>query len=153
MVELTSMKCTVAEAVATLKSLWFCDENTGRTQLTSDADGDNTLVGRRGEVQPLCAYLHEYDVGSNPLWEIVRWMSTGRTGCCGDVPKVDGYHMSLSEHRMRQLYDMGIARTTLCKTYSFSIISPTDIAWISKLTGSQGIVEINAGRGYWAWQL
>lgn len=46
-----------------------------------------------------------------------------------------------------------IDRQQLCKTYTWSIPSPGDIAWIKEQLAGRDVVEIGAGTGYWAWQL
>lgn len=145
------MRCSQQEAVSTLKALWYLDAR-GQISLTSEAQGDSRVVESR-TTRPMATVLPEVGHRRNPLWDIVRWLPTGETGCCGTLPKVDGYCMSLSTETLKRLYDLGLDRMTLCKTFAFSIISPSDVQWIQKLTGERGIVEINAGRGYWAWQL
>lgn len=154
MTEMSRMQCSASEAETLLKSMWFVDEQ-GRMRLTSEANGDGRLgyTTDPRTTRPLAALGHPVGSHDNPLWEIARWMPTTETGCCGNATKIDGYHSSLSEELRERIYNLGLCRTALCKTFAFSIITPGDVDWISRLVGSSGIVEINAGRGYWARQL
>lgn len=77
----------------------------------------------------------------NPYWELLRHM-----------PWVDDLPW-----RGRTVYgfvdQVGISRGEFATTYSWSIPSPGDIAWIAGLLDGRGVVEVGAGTGYWAWQL
>ncbi|MFI6818714.1 hypothetical protein ACIBG7_40390 [Nonomuraea sp. NPDC050328] len=82
------------------------------------------------------------DASENPYWEIVE-------------PFV-------SEHEGRRVVNGGLAtgsarlayaQMILQATYAYAIPSPETIAWISALCAGLPIVELGAGRGYWAAQL
>lgn len=88
----------------------------------------------------------------NPYWEIVRRMPT-YTDWCGAGRAPDGHWVGEPTTVCRRAYDAGLDRSHLCARYSWSIPSPTSVAWIANLTAGRGIVEIGAGSGYWAWQL
>ena len=90
----------------------------------------------------------------NPYWEVVRQLplddmaspSPWRTRpepnmyLFTDDPSGSGFRLFAN-------------RYALCGTYSWSVCSPGDIAWIKDLLGGMGVVEAGAGGGYWAWQL
>ncbi|MEV5495635.1 hypothetical protein AB0M50_09540 [Nonomuraea fuscirosea] len=82
------------------------------------------------------------DVSSNPYWDIVE-------------PFV-------SEHEGRRVVNGGraegsarlaFAQIILQATYAYAIPSPETIAWMSDFCANLPIVELGAGRGYWAAQL
>lgn len=83
----------------------------------------------------------------NPYWEIIRQIpcdsieSPWRRG-----PEPDGYAMWPDGGYIAD-------RFSLCRTFSWAIPSPGDIAWISERLDGRGVVEPGAGLGYWAWQL
>ncbi|WP_253194828.1 hypothetical protein [Streptomyces sp. MP131-18] len=88
--------------------------------------------------------------GSSPLWEIVRWMPA----------EPDGQALSptsLSEAFARplafRLDVLGASRHALATRFTWSIISPGDVAWVVAQLEGRAVVEIGAGTGYWAWQL
>lgn len=151
MTELTRLSCTVAEAVETLKDLWV-QTSAGSYALKSYVNGNSRLFSAR-ECQPFRASgLMQWGWTDNPLWEIVQWMPCRSDGHTATLYP-DGYGMALNGEWMSKIHKLGITRTALCRTYAFSIMSPSDIEWLSKIVGVSSVVEINAGRGYWAWQL
>jgi hypothetical protein len=90
--------------------------------------------------------------GSSPLWEIVRWMPA--------EPYKDGQALTptfLSEAFARSLAFrldvLGASRHALATRFTWSIISPADVAWIVAQLDGRKVVEVGAGTGYWAWQL
>jgi hypothetical protein len=81
-------------------------------------------------------------VSSNPYWDIVA--------------------PSVFEHEGRRVVNGGrplgsarlaFAQMSLQATYAYAIPSPETIEWISLFCGSRTVVELGAGRGYWAEQL
>lgn len=93
------------------------------------------------------------DGAHNPLWEIVRLLP-GVKDCFRHRTDPDGHWVSGTDPEvMKRAYAAGLDRRALCARYSWSIPSPGDIAWLVKQLDGQGVVEIGAGSGYWAWQL
>ncbi|MDQ2874832.1 MAG: hypothetical protein M3Y33_08580 [Actinomycetota bacterium] len=105
---------------------------------------------------PRCIAGSEYDQivsegASNPYWEIVRRLPCDAFRSRmfpGGQPEPDAYFFDV-QSTDRMLTDRG----HLCATFSWSIPSPGDIAWITEGLAGRGIVEPGAGGGYWAWQL
>lgn len=69
----------------------------------------------------------------NPYWEIIREYHL-------DDPSRFGMPSSFDRHH-------------LCMTFAWSIISPGDVAWMKERLNGRGVVEVGAGKGYWAAQL
>ena len=88
----------------------------------------------------------------NPYWEIIRQlpldgMGAGMPWRTRPEPST---HVILDGHaNIRYFAD----RFALCGTYSWSICSPGDIAWLKDILAGRGVVEAGAGTGYWAWQM
>lgn len=78
----------------------------------------------------------------NPYWDIVEPSLTTRNG----RRTVDGGRPSGSAR-------LGYAQTILQSVYAYAIPSPETLAWIADGCDGKPIVEIGAGRGYWAAQL
>jgi len=151
------LRCTPAEAVALLKPLW------------ESAGADRPLrIARHLIVEPLPWYSNmrklfalagssfdQHTEGQdNPLWEILRWMPAENDDCwCTKQPKLGLSMMDVRSDVREPLYRLGIERYSLCPEFSYSIISPGDVTWIKKLVRDATVVELGAGRGYWAWQL
>jgi len=81
-------------------------------------------------------------VSTNPYWDIVA--------------------PSVSEHEGRRVVNGGrpngstrlaFAQTILQAAYAYAIPSPETVEWVSQFCSGLPIVEIGAGRGYWAAQL
>jgi hypothetical protein len=86
---------------------------------------------------------------ANPYWEIIRQIPCDTFGgLWRKRPEPDAYFFDVDSG-----YRMLVDRGRLCVTYSWSIPSPGDIAWITERLAGRGIVEPGAGGGYWAWQL
>jgi hypothetical protein len=86
----------------------------------------------------------------NPYWEIIRQMPLETMGSSFGTHRPEPTdHLILADDDFRQFAD----RRNLCATFSWSIPSPLDIAWIKKRLKGRGIIEPGAGLGYWAWQL
>jgi hypothetical protein len=89
----------------------------------------------------------------NPLWEIVRFMPTQTSWYAGARPEPDPHWATLNTADMHRAYGSGLDRHSLCARYAWSIPSPGDMQWLKDLLGEQGVVEVGAGSGYWAWQM
>lgn len=87
---------------------------------------------------------------SNPYWEIVRRMPTNNF--FGTRAEPDG-HWCADVSLIRQAYDAGLDRSSLCARYAWSIPTPGDMAWLRQILAGRGVVEVGAGSGYWAWQM
>ncbi|MFF0452093.1 hypothetical protein [Nocardia africana] len=81
-------------------------------------------------------------ISANPYWDIVG--------------------PSVSEHEGRRVVNggrpqgsarLGFAQTILQATYAYAIPSPETISWVRRFCDGRPIVELGAGRGYWAAQL
>jgi hypothetical protein len=76
----------------------------------------------------------------NPYWEIVR-----------HLPAVEDHWDGVTPYGHARGLDLG--RQELARRYAWSIPSPGDMAWLSQTLDGQGVVEVGAGAGYWAWQM
>lgn len=86
----------------------------------------------------------------NPYWEIIRQLPLESMSMPWETrPEVTTHIFTGSGHHVRHFAD----RFALCGTYSWSICSPGDIAWIKTILDGKGVVEPGAGTGYWAWQM
>ncbi|MBB5085064.1 hypothetical protein [Nonomuraea endophytica] len=81
-------------------------------------------------------------VSPNPYWDIVEPLVFEHKGC----QVINGGREGGSAR-------LAFAQTILQAAYSYAIPSPTTIEWISSLSADLPIVELGAGRGYWAAQL
>jgi hypothetical protein len=82
------------------------------------------------------------EVSANPYWDIVGpsvFEQEGRR-------VVDG-------GRPRGSAQLAFAQMILQAAYAYAIPSPETIDWVSQFCGGRRIVELGAGRGYWAGQL
>src|SRR6476646_9150273 len=140
--EVNRLRCTPQEAVALLKTMWDLEE-TGRYKLSADAAEETSLSYLRDSKPFRSSDNMQWGLTDNPLWDIIEWLPCSSDGLT-TLLKPDGHHAGLSRKWMNQLYNLGISRTSLCRTYTFSLISPWDIEWMKKLVGPAGIVEINA---------
>ncbi|MEV4317088.1 hypothetical protein [Actinocrispum sp. NPDC049592] len=82
------------------------------------------------------------DQSANPYWDIVA--------------------PSVSEHEGRRVIDGGVpngsarlayAQMSLQAIYAYAVPSPETVEWVSQYCAGRSIVELGAGRGYWAAQL
>jgi len=97
---------------------------------------------------------HTFGGATNPLWDIIRWMPAVDGDCwCTRHPKIGRSWIELRTDAYQRYVESGVERFAVCTEYAFSIISPGDVAWISQLVRGRPVVELGAGRGYWAWQL
>jgi len=85
----------------------------------------------------------------NPYWQIVRQVPLDTiTNMYGDArPEPSAYFYRRGDPEML------VERHSLSTTFSWSVCSPGDIAWIRERLRGRGVVEPGAGLGYWAWQL
>ncbi|WP_152611164.1 hypothetical protein [Amycolatopsis sp. MJM2582] len=81
-------------------------------------------------------------VSSNPYWDIVSPVVSER----GDRLVIDGGNPRGSGR-------LGYAATILQSAYAYAVPSPQTLKWVSGCVGSRPVVELGAGRGYWAAQL
>jgi hypothetical protein len=78
----------------------------------------------------------------NPYWDIVSESISQRDG----RRVVDGGHAEGSAR-------LGFAQTILQTVYTYAIPSPETITWMKEFCADRVVVELGAGRGYWAAQL
>ncbi|WP_084549742.1 hypothetical protein [Actinomadura rifamycini] len=81
-------------------------------------------------------------VSANPYWDIVEPLVTqhdGRRVVNGGQPQGSAR--------------LAFAQTLLQATYAYAIPAPETIEWMARLCSGLPIVELGAGRGYWAAQL
>ncbi|RJQ92373.1 hypothetical protein [Amycolatopsis panacis] len=78
----------------------------------------------------------------NPYWEIVQPLVSERGG--RRVASAPGGRGSAR---------LAYAQTLLQSTYAYAIPSPATLEWIAGFCGDRSLVEVGAGRGYWAAQL
>ncbi|ADD40677.1 hypothetical protein [Stackebrandtia nassauensis] len=78
----------------------------------------------------------------NPYWEIVA----PAVSDVGERRVIDGGNPKGSPR-------LAFAQTVLQDAYAFAILAPETVQWVSEVCGSQTIVELGAGRGYWAKHL
>ncbi|MBS2548166.1 hypothetical protein KGQ19_14960 [Catenulispora sp. NL8] len=78
----------------------------------------------------------------NPYWEIVA----------PSVSELDGRRVVNGGHPNGSAR-LAFAQMTLQATYAYAIPSPETIEWMSGICADRPIVELGAGRGYWASQL
>lgn len=81
-------------------------------------------------------------VSANPYWEIVAPSLSSRDG----RRFVDGGNPAGSDR-------LGFAQMILQEAFAYAIPSPETVAWVRDFCGGRTIVELGAGRGYWAAQL
>lgn len=82
----------------------------------------------------------------NPYWDIVAPLvnigpddRNKRREANGDKPKGSAR--------------LAFAQTILQAAYAYAIPSPETLRWIADICGDRGLLEIGAGRGYWAYLL
>ena len=81
-------------------------------------------------------------VSNNPYWDIVA----------PSVSQHGGRHV-VNGGRAQGSARLGFAQTILQATYAYAIPSPETIAWIKRFCAGRSMIELGAGRGYWAAQL
>lgn len=81
-------------------------------------------------------------VSANPYWDIVA----------PSVFQHDGRRV-VNGGQTNGSARLGFAQIVMQAAYAYAIPSPETIEWISKFCAGRPIVEVGAGRGYWAAQL
>ncbi|WP_330251204.1 hypothetical protein OG874_34320 [Nocardia sp. NBC_00565] len=79
---------------------------------------------------------------SNPYWDIVA----------PSVVEHEGRRV-VNGGRVNGSARLGFAQTILQAAYAYAIPSPETIDWVSRFCDGRAVVELGAGRGYWAAQL
>jgi hypothetical protein len=91
---------------------------------------------------------------------LVHYMTGGESGNAN--PYWNIVAPSVSEHETRRMVNGGqpqgsarlaFAQMILQAVYAYAIPSPETIDWVSGFCGGRPVVEVGAGRGYWASQL
>lgn len=82
----------------------------------------------------------------NPYWATVRQLPDSRLNF-DDRWSPDGFGFDLRTYQTR-----GPSRDDLVTRYAWAITDPMSVAFVAR-HAPNGIVEIGAGSGYWAWQL
>ena len=104
---------------------------------TGDDEADRTF-----DLRMLHYMTDDESIGGNPYWEIVA--------------------PAIFEHSGRRVVNGGnragsarlaYAQTILQAAYAYAIPSPETIDWASRFCAGRDVVEVGAGRGYWAAQL
>lgn len=114
---------------------------------------DDLRAGRPREARRIAG--SEFDQGipegaQNPYWEIIRQLPLD------DMPLPWHTRPEPMLHWLggnREDFKVFADRFDMCGTYSWSVCSPGDIAWMKDVLGGRGVVEPGAGTGYWAWQM
>ncbi|MCP2336964.1 hypothetical protein [Actinomadura rupiterrae] len=81
-------------------------------------------------------------VALNPYWEIVQPFVTERHG-----------RRIINGGRGTGSARLAFAQMVLQATYAYAVPSPETIEWVTGFCGDCPVVELGAGRGYWADQL
>jgi hypothetical protein len=103
---------------------------------TGDTAADETFDLR------VLHYMTGGQTDGNPYWDIVAPSVTRR----GGRRVIDGGRESGSPR-------LAYAQMLLQAAYAYAIPSPETVSWIAGHCGRKRLVEIGAGRGYWARQL
>lgn len=82
------------------------------------------------------------EISRNPYWDIVGPSVSERDG----VPVVDGGRATGSAR-------LGYAQTILQAVYAYAIPAPRTLRWAAEFCAGRSVLELGAGRGYWAAQL
>jgi hypothetical protein len=106
--------------------------------------------------QPIAATSQDQtcpDGISNPLWDVVRWMPAETYWHDATELQPTFAAGAFTKSTVLELDQVGASRHHLVTAYSWSIVSPGDMAWMTEQLDGRAVVEIGAGSGYWAWQL
>jgi hypothetical protein len=151
------LACDTDEAVALLRGLWELTDD-GVLRLREDVRSTHQFWAQdAARMRPVAGSdIDQYDGRINPLWEILRWFpltpydGVGRDASTSEIKSPT---LEFDEKTSALLRRLNLDRQGLCTRYSYSICSPGDITWMRQLLGRREVVELGAGRGYWAWQL
>lgn len=75
----------------------------------------------------------------NPYWEIV-----------GPAVRVEAQRRVVDGGNAHGSARLGFAQTLLQAAYTYAIPSPQTLEWVASVAGGHTVVELGAGRGYWA---
>jgi len=78
----------------------------------------------------------------NPYWDIV-----------GPSVEVDEARRVVNGGAARGSARLGFVQTILQSAYAYAVPSPETLRWVSDFVGRRTVLELGAGRGYWARQL
>lgn len=140
---MSRVQTTVDELVGALRAAWdeprdiHADRFLGRHMPIARSDQDQVVPAGT----------------ANPLWETIRWLPATTYYGDGGLLQPETYPASFTLEVADRLVGLGAGRHALATRYTWSIISPGDVAWMTEQLDGQGVVEIGAGSGYWAWQL
>ncbi|MGH8544960.1 MAG: hypothetical protein ACREX3_15280 [Gammaproteobacteria bacterium] len=81
-------------------------------------------------------------MGPNPYWDIVAPSISHDDGS----RVIDGGSPAGSPR-------LAFAQTILQETYAYAVPSPETVRWVSQVCDGRPVIELGAGRGYWAAQL
>lgn len=130
------------------------DEQRLRTEYPKVAEYFNVAAGMQQPAEAESVAAFDFDlrflhfmtggmaVSANPYWEIVAPSVSVRNG----RRVVDGGAADGSAQ-------LAYAQLILQSAYSYAIPSPETLAWVSGFCDGRPVVEVGAGRGYWAAQL
>ncbi|MGY1944766.1 hypothetical protein [Nocardia asiatica] len=82
----------------------------------------------------------------NPYWDIVG-------PCVSTGPAERGERREVNGGASKGSARLAYAQTVLQEAYAYAIPSPETLEWIANVCEGRGVLEIGAGRGYWADQL
>ena len=102
----------------------------------------DTEVDRKFDLRILHYLTGDPSTSTNPYWEVVAPAVSTRAG----RRLVDGGSAQGSAR-------LGYAQTVLQAAYAYAIPSPETIAWLVQFCAARPVIELGAGRGYWAAQL
>ncbi|GIJ47240.1 hypothetical protein Val02_41260 [Virgisporangium aliadipatigenens] len=111
------------------------------TAATLPGTGDDE-ADRAFDFRMLHYMTGDRSVSKNPYWDIVA-----------PVTSMDGNRRIVTGGRPQGSARLAYAQTLLQATYAYAIPSPETVSWIINFCSGQPIVEMGAGRGYWAVQL
>ncbi|WP_319943799.1 methyltransferase domain-containing protein [Nocardia aurantia] len=96
---------------------------------------------------------HEFDLrmlhyltggeSSNPYWDIVA----------PAITVGDGRRRTITGGAPAGSARLGYAQTVLQAAYAYAVPAPETLTWVATVCAGRPILEIGAGRGYWAHQL
>ncbi|WP_040827753.1 hypothetical protein [Nocardia jiangxiensis] len=81
-------------------------------------------------------------VSANPYWDIIA----------PSVFEHDGRRV-VNGGRQTGSARLGFAATILQEAFAYAVPSPETIEWLARFSAGKSVVELGAGRGYWAEQL